>query len=46
MPVSGRFRLVFAKAAQHYGAAVALTENADPVRRAIAEARAFVAKRD
>ena len=35
-----------AKAAQHYGAAVALTENADPVRREIAEARAFVAKQD
>ncbi|HKA74382.1 MAG TPA: hypothetical protein VKE26_21425 [Xanthobacteraceae bacterium] len=35
-----------AKAAQHYGAAVALTQNADPVRREIAEARAYVAKQD
>jgi tetratricopeptide (TPR) repeat protein len=32
-----------AKAQQHYGAAVALTENADPVRPQIAQARAFVA---
>jgi tetratricopeptide (TPR) repeat protein len=33
-----------AKARQHYTAAVTLTENADPVRPQIAEARAFVAK--
>jgi Tfp pilus assembly protein PilF len=33
-----------AKARQHYIAAVALTENADPVRREIADARAFLAK--
>jgi tetratricopeptide (TPR) repeat protein len=33
-----------AKARQHYVAAVALTENADPVRSEVAEARAFVAK--
>jgi tetratricopeptide (TPR) repeat protein len=32
------------KARQHYAAAVALTENADPVRPEVAEARAFVAK--
>jgi len=32
-----------AKARQHYAAAVALTENADPVRPQIAHARAFVA---
>jgi hypothetical protein len=32
-----------AKARQHYAAAVALTENADPVRPQIAQARAFVA---
>jgi tetratricopeptide (TPR) repeat protein len=32
------------KAAQHYRAAVKLTEKADPVRTEIAEARAFVAK--
>jgi Tfp pilus assembly protein PilF len=31
-----------AKARQHYAAAVALTENADPVRPQIAQARAFV----
>jgi Tetratricopeptide repeat len=31
-----------AKARQHYAAAVALTENADPVRAQIAHARAFV----
>jgi tetratricopeptide (TPR) repeat protein len=31
------------KARQHYAAAVALTENADPVRPQIAQARAFVA---
>jgi hypothetical protein len=34
-----------AKAQQHYTAAVALTENADPVRPQIAEARAFLAKK-
>ena len=33
-----------AKARQHYMAAVTLTENADPIRPEIAEARAFVAK--
>jgi Tfp pilus assembly protein PilF len=33
------------KARLHYAAAVALTENADPVRPQIAEARAFVAKK-
>jgi tetratricopeptide (TPR) repeat protein len=33
-----------AKARQHYAAAVVLTENADPVRPEIAEARAFVAR--
>src|SRR5439155_3933156 len=33
-----------AKARQYYAAAVALTENADPVRDDIARARAFVAK--
>jgi tetratricopeptide (TPR) repeat protein len=33
-----------AKARQHYAAAVALTENADPVRPQIAQARAFVAR--
>jgi hypothetical protein len=33
-----------AEAQQHYAAAVALTENADPVRTEVAEARAFVAK--
>ena len=32
-----------AKAGQHYAAAVALTENADPVRPQIAHAREFVA---
>jgi tetratricopeptide (TPR) repeat protein len=32
------------KARAHYAAAVALTENADPVRPQIAQARAFVAK--
>src|SRR6266852_4465823 len=32
-----------AKARQHYAAAVALTENADPVRPQIAQVRAFVA---
>jgi tetratricopeptide (TPR) repeat protein len=32
-----------AKARQHYAAAVALTESADPVRSQIAQARAFVA---
>jgi Flp pilus assembly protein TadD len=31
------------KARQHYAAAVALTDNADPVRPQIAHARAFVA---
>jgi tetratricopeptide (TPR) repeat protein len=35
-----------AKAAQHYRAAVKLTENADPVRTDIAEARAFLAKQN
>jgi Tfp pilus assembly protein PilF len=34
-----------AKARLHYAAAVALTENADPVRPEIAEARAFVARK-
>jgi tetratricopeptide (TPR) repeat protein len=34
-----------AKARQYYTAAVALTENADPVRPQIAEARAFVARK-
>ena len=34
-----------AKARQYYMAAVTLTENADPVRPQIAEARAFVAKK-
>jgi Tfp pilus assembly protein PilF len=33
-----------AKARQHYAAAVALTENADPVRPEVAAARAFVAQ--
>jgi tetratricopeptide (TPR) repeat protein len=33
-----------AKARQHYAAAVALTENADPVRPQIAQARAFLAR--
>jgi hypothetical protein len=33
-----------AKARAHYAAAVALTENADPVRAQIARARAFVAQ--
>ena len=33
-----------AKARQHYAAAVALAENADPVRPEIAAARAFVAQ--
>ena len=33
-----------AKARQYYAAAVALAENADPVRPEIAQARAFVAK--
>ena len=32
-----------AKARQHYAAAIALTENADPVRPEIAQARAFMA---
>src|SRR5262245_30868596 len=32
-----------AKARQHYAAAVALTQHADPVRPQIAQARAFVA---
>ena len=32
------------KARQHYAAAIALTENADPVRPEIAEARAFLAR--
>jgi Tfp pilus assembly protein PilF len=32
-----------AKARQHYAAAVALTESADPVRPQIAQARGFVA---
>jgi Tfp pilus assembly protein PilF len=35
-----------AKAAQHYRAAVKLTESADPVRTDIAEARAFLAKQN
>jgi Flp pilus assembly protein TadD len=34
-----------AKARQHYAAAAALTENADPVRPQIAEARAFLARK-
>src|SRR4051794_28722390 len=34
-----------AKARQHYMAAVALTESADPIRPQIAEARAFLAKK-
>ena len=34
-----------AKARQHYAAAVALTENADPIRPDVAEARAFLAKK-
>jgi tetratricopeptide (TPR) repeat protein len=34
-----------AKAREHYTAAVALTENAEPVRPQIAEARAFLAKK-
>jgi tetratricopeptide (TPR) repeat protein len=34
-----------AKARQYYMAAVTLTENADPVRPEIAEARAFVAEK-
>jgi hypothetical protein len=33
-----------AKARAHYAAAVALTQNADPVRPQIAQARAFVEK--
>jgi tetratricopeptide (TPR) repeat protein len=33
-----------AEARQHYAAAIALTENADPVRPQIAQARAFVAR--
>jgi Tfp pilus assembly protein PilF len=33
-----------AKARHHYAAAVALAENADPVRAEIAAARAFMAK--
>jgi hypothetical protein len=33
-----------AKARQHYVEAIALTENADPVRPPIAQARAFVAR--
>jgi tetratricopeptide (TPR) repeat protein len=32
------------KARQHYAAAIALTENADPIRPQIAQARAFVAR--
>ena len=32
------------RARQHYAAAIALTENGDPVRPQIAQARAFVAK--
>ena len=35
-----------AKAAQHYRAAVKLTESADPVRTEIAEARAYLAKQN
>ncbi|MFL4978861.1 MAG: tetratricopeptide repeat protein [Xanthobacteraceae bacterium] len=35
-----------AKAEQHYRAAIALTESADPVRTEIAEARAFLAKQN
>src|SRR5438445_305852 len=35
-----------AKAAQHYRAAVALTESADPVRTEIAAARAYLAKQN
>jgi tetratricopeptide (TPR) repeat protein len=34
-----------AKAKQHYAAAVALSENADPVRPEVAQARAFLAKK-
>jgi tetratricopeptide (TPR) repeat protein len=34
-----------ARARQHYAAAVALTENADPIRPEVAEARAFMAKK-
>jgi Tfp pilus assembly protein PilF len=33
-----------AKARQHYAAAVALAESADPVRTEVAQARAFVEK--
>ena len=33
-----------AKAKQHYAAAVALAEQADPVRAEVAQARAFLAK--
>jgi len=33
-----------AKARQYYAAAIALTENADPVRPQIAQARGFVAR--
>ena len=33
-----------AKAREHYAAAVALTESADPVRPPIAQAREFVAR--
>jgi len=33
-----------AKAGQHYAAAVALAESADPVRPEVAQARAFVEK--
>jgi Tfp pilus assembly protein PilF len=33
-----------AKAREHYAAAVALTENADPIRPQVAQARAFVEK--
>ena len=35
-----------AKAAQHYRAAVALTESADPARTEIAAARAYLAKQN
>jgi hypothetical protein len=34
-----------ARARQHYAAAVALSENADPIRPEVAEARAFLAKK-
>jgi Flp pilus assembly protein TadD len=34
----------FEKARQHYAAAVGLTENADPVRPQIAQARAYIEK--